>query len=166
MARLSGTQRVVFHAHEPTAGLAIRWAGTFLDTQKSSYGRTDKDCGVVVGLNGKSIGLIFNDAMWAKYPIAQTMAMTGTSNPAGPSGSNAVANLLARGVIFLVCRNSLRAAGQRFLPEAQRGDAAAQAAFAAEVTSNMLPGMEVVPSMVVTLQMAQDRGCRYVYAGG
>ena len=166
MARLGGTSRVVFHAHEPTAGLALRWAQTFLDTQKASYGRADKDSGVIVGLNGKSIGLVFNDAMWAKYPIAQTLSMTGSVNPAGPAGTNTIAQLLARGAIILVCQNSLRASGQRFLPESQRGDAAARTAFATEVSANLSPGIEVVPAMVVTLQMAQDRGCRYVYAGG
>ncbi len=166
MARLGGTSRVMFHAHEPTAGLALRWAQTFLDTQKASYGRADKDSGVIVGLNGKSIGLVFNDAMWAKYPIAQTLSMTGSVNPAGPAGTNTIAQLLTRGVIILVCQNSLRASGQRFLPESQRGDAAARTAFATEVSANLSPGIEVVPAMVVTLQMAQDRGCRYVYAGG
>lgn len=166
MKKLSGSQRVIFHSHEATAGLAIRWAQTFLDTQKNSYGRTDKDCGVIVGLNGKSIGLMFNDAMWAKYPIGETLAMPGAKNPSGPAGTNAVAQLLARGVIILVCQNSLRASGQRFLPEAQRGDAAARTAFADDVTKNLLPGVESVPAMIVTLQLAQDRGCRYVYAGG
>jgi intracellular sulfur oxidation DsrE/DsrF family protein len=166
MSRLTGSQRIIIHAHEPTAGLALRWAQTFLDTQKSSYGRADRDCSVVVGLNGKSVGLVFNDAIWAKYPIAQTLEMSGTRNPAGPTGSNAIAQLVSRGVIILACQNSLRAAGQRFLPEAQRSDAAARSAFGAEVTANLLPGVEIVPAMIVTLQMAQDRGCRYVYAGG
>jgi len=166
LTRLGGTSRVVIHAHEPTGGLALRWAQTFLDTQKTSYGRSDKDCGVIVGLNGKSIGLVFNDAMWTKYPVAQTLLMTGTVNPAGPAGTNTIAQLLGRGVIILVCQNSLRASGQRFLPESQRNDAAARTAFATEAAANLAPGIEVVPAIVVTLQMAQDRGCRYVYAGG
>lgn len=166
MTRLTGSQRIIIHAHEPTAGLALRWAQTFLDTQKNSYARSDRDCSVVVGLNGKSVGLVFNDAMWAKYPIAQTLEMSGTRNPAGPTGTNAIAQLLARGVIILACQNSLRAAGQRFLPEPQRNDASARSAFGTEVTANLLPGVEIVPAMIVTLQMAQDRGCRYVYAGG
>lgn len=166
MSRLSGTQRVIFHSHEATGGIALRWAQTFLDTQKSSYGKTDKDCGVVVGLNGKAIGLAFNDALWSKYPIGETLAMPGTKNPSGPTGTNAIAQLIARGVIVLVCQNSLRASGQRFLPEAQRGDAALRNAFADEAAKNLLPGVETVPAMIVTLQMAQDRGCRYVYGGG
>ena len=166
MRRLSGSQRVVFHAHEPTNGLALTWARTFLDTHKNTYGHRDEECGVVVALNGKSVGLTFNDALWSRYPIASTLAMTGTKNPAGPTGSGAIAQLIARGVIVLVCQNSLRASGLRFLPEPQRSDAATRTAFAEEVTANLLPGIEIVPAMVVTLQQAQDRGCRYVYAGG
>jgi intracellular sulfur oxidation DsrE/DsrF family protein len=166
MRRLSGTQRVVFHAHEPTNGLALTWARTFLDTQRNTYGKAETDCGVIVALNGKSVGLVFNDAMWAKYPIAQTLGMTGTRNPAGPTGTDAIGQLVARGVIFLVCQNALRAAGSRFLPEAQRNDASIRSAFSAEVTANLIAGMEIVPAMIVTLQQAQDRGCRYVYAGG
>ncbi len=166
MTRLKGTQRVVFHSHLPTDGLALTWARTFIETQKNTYGRTDAESGVIVGLNGRSIGLLFNDAMWSKYPIAQTMGMTGSANPNGPGGSNLVAQLLERGVILLVCQNSLRASGSRFLPEPARSDEKLRTAFAEEAKANLLPGVEVVPAMIVTLQQAQDRGCRYVYAGG
>ncbi len=165
MKRLHGTQRVVFHSHLPTDGLALTWARTFLETHKSAYGRQDSDCSVVVGLNGRSIGLLFNDAMWAQYPIAETMGMKGTTNPNGPSGSNLVSQLIGRGALLLVCQNSLRTAGSRFLPEPARSDAAARAAFSAAASGSLLPGVEIVPAMIVTLQMAQDRGCRYVYAG-
>lgn len=165
MKRLGGQSRVIFHSHLPTDGLAITWARTFLETQKTVYGRRDTDSGVVVGLNGRSIGLLFNDAMWAKYPIAQTLGMTGTQNPNGPLGTDLVTQLLGRGVILLVCQNSLRAAGSRFLPEPDRSDEGRRAAFGEEAKANLLPGVEVVPAMIVTLQQAQDRGCRYVYAG-
>lgn len=165
MKRLSGANRVIIHSHLATDGQAITWARTFLEAQKNAYKRQDQESTVIVGLNGRSIGLLFNDALWAKYPIAQTMAMTGTQNPNGPLGSDAVAQLMARGVIFLVCQNSLNASGSRFLPEAARAEAAQRAAFAQEAKTNLLAGVEVVPAMVVTLQHAQDRGCRYIYAG-
>jgi intracellular sulfur oxidation DsrE/DsrF family protein len=166
MKRLTAAQRVIFHSHEPTNGQALTWARTYLEAQKTAYGKRDDESSVLVGLNGKSIGLVFNDALWAKYPVAQTLGMSGSSNPNGPAGSNAVAQLQSRGVIILVCQNSLRASGQRFLPEPQRNDAAARTAFADEARANLLPGIEIVPAMVATLQMAQDRGCRYIYAGG
>jgi intracellular sulfur oxidation DsrE/DsrF family protein len=162
MSRLSGKSRVVFHSHLASDGIALRWAQTFLDTQKSAYGRTDADSSVLVGLNGRAIGLLFNDAIWGKYPIGETLQMPGSRN----ANAALVAQLVSRGVIILACNNSIRAAGQRFLPEAQRGDAALRTAFSDEARANLLPGVEVVPAMIVTLQQAQDRGCRYVYGGG
>ncbi len=56
--RVTAKHRVIFHSHEPTGGLALRWARTFLDTQKASYGLRDADSTVIVALNGKSIGLV------------------------------------------------------------------------------------------------------------
>lgn len=162
VARLTGAHKVVFHSHLPTDGLAISWARTFLDTQKGSYGLADADSSVVVGLNGRSIGWFFGDALWAKYPtIGEIMGAPGARNPQAAL----IASLIPRGVIMLACNNSIRASGSRFLPEAQRGDAAARTAFADEVKATLLPGVDVVPSMVVTLQHAQVRGCQYVYAG-
>ncbi len=162
VSRLRGTNRVVFHSHLASDGIALRWALTYLDTQKSAHGLTDADSSVVVGLNGRSIGLLFNDAIWRKYPIGETLQMPGVSN----ANTALVARLISRGVIILACNNSLRAAGQRFLPDAQRGDAALRAAFSDEARANLLAGVEIVPAMIVTLQQAQDRGCRYIYAGG
>ena len=162
ISRLKGKHRVVFHSHLASDGIALRWAQTFLDTQKSAYGLTDADSSVVVGLNGRAIGLLFNDAIWGKYPIGETLQMPGSRN----ANAALVAQLVSRGVIILACNNSIRAAGQRFLPEAQRGDAALRTAFSDEVRTNLLPGVDVVPAMIVTLQQAQDRGCRYIYGGG
>lgn len=163
IARVKGAHRIVFHSHMPTDGLALRWAQTFLDTQKSSYGASDEQCTVVVGLNGRSIGWFFNDALWAKYPtVGEVMGTVTSTNPQ----ATLVSALRGRGVILLACGNSIRASGSRFLPATQRVDATASSAFATEVRANLLPGVEVVPAMVVTLQQAQDRGCRYVYAGG
>lgn len=162
VSRLKGKHRVIFHSHLASDGIALRWAQTFLDTQKSAYGLTDADNSVVVGLNGRAIGLLFNDAIWGKYPIGETLQMPGVRN----ANAALVAQLVARGVIILACNNSIRAAGQRFLPEAQRGDAALRTAFSDEARANLLPGVEVVPAMIVTLQQAQDRGCRYIYGGG
>jgi intracellular sulfur oxidation DsrE/DsrF family protein len=161
--RLTGKHKVVFHSHLPTEGLAIRWGQTFLDTQKSAYGLTDADSSVIVGLNGRSIGWFFGDALWAKYPtIGEVMGVPGARNPQ----TAAVASLVSRGAILLACNNSIRASWQRFLSDTQKADPKLRSGFADEVLANLLPGVEPVPSMVVTLQQAQDRGCRYIYAGG
>ncbi|MBL0939677.1 MAG: hypothetical protein IBJ03_12335 [Gemmatimonadaceae bacterium] len=163
VAKLTGKHRVVFHSHMPTEGLAVRWAQTFLDTQKNSYGLTDRDSSVIVGLNGRSIGWFFGDELWAEQSvIGEVMGAPGARNPQ----RELVAALRTRGVILLACGNSIRASGQRFLPAPSRDNNEARTAFAERVRATLLPGVEVVPSMVVTLQQAQDRGCRYIYAGG
>ncbi len=163
MKRVTGAHEVVFHSHMPTEGLAIRWAQAFLDTQKTAYGIREQDCTVIVGLNGRSIGWFFNDALWAKYPsIGDVMGMPGARSPM----KEALATLTSRNVILLACANSIRAAGGRFLPADQRADRERVTAFGDEVRANLLAGVEVVPAMIVTLQQAQERGCRYVYAGG
>lgn len=163
MKRVGGNHRVVFHSHMPTEGLALRWAQTFLDTQKTVYGIREDDCSVMVGLNGRSVGWFFNDTLWAKYPtIGEVMGTPGTRNPM----TNAVSILARRKVLLLACGNSLRASGSRFLPAAERADRERTTAFADEARANLLPGVEVVPAMVVTLQQAQDRNYRYTYAGG
>ena len=162
ISRLKGKNRVVFHSHLASDGIALRWAQSYLDTQKSVYGLTDADSSVVVGLNGRAIGLLFNDAIWGNYPIGETLQMPGVRN----ANVALVAQLISRGVVMLACNNSILAAGQRFLPEAQRGDAAMRTAISGEARANLLPGVEVVPAMIVTLQQAQDRGCRYIYGGG
>lgn len=163
MTRLRGPHRVVFHSHLPTDALALRWAQTYLDTQGSRYGLTDRDCTVIVGLNGRSIGWFFSSELWASHPtIGGVMGSEGVANPQAAL----VAALQRRGVLLLVCGNSIRASGQRFLPAETRDDPTARVAFAQAVESGLLLGVEIVPSMVVTLQQAQDRGCRYIYAGG
>jgi intracellular sulfur oxidation DsrE/DsrF family protein len=163
MKRVTGTHKVVFHSHMPTEGLALRWAQTYLDTQKTTYGIWEKDCTVIVGLNGRSIGWFFNDALWAKYPsIGDVMGMPSARSPM----KEAIATLTSRKVILLACANSIRASGGRFLPAEQRADRERTTAFGDEARANLLPGVEVVPAMIVTLQQAQERGCRYVYAGG
>ncbi len=163
VARVTGTHRVVFHSHMPTEGLALRWAQTYLDTQTTAYGIREQDCTVIVGLNGRSIGWFFNDSLWATYPkIGEIMGMPGDRSPM----RDAIATLTSRKVILLACANSIRASGGRFLPPDQRADRDRVTSFGEEVRANLLPGVDVVPAMIVTLQQAQDKACRYIYAGG
>ncbi|MCU0627766.1 MAG: hypothetical protein MUF21_15015 [Gemmatimonadaceae bacterium] len=171
LARLTGRHRVIIHAHEPADGLAMGWARNFLDAQRDAYRLTDRDSTVVIGLQGKALALLYGDAMWAKYDMAGALGFAaGSSNPfaapadARPARPTSVAALQARGVIFLACGNSLRMGAQRWVRETPV-TAERMTAWADEARANLLPGVEVVPALITTLVMAQERGCRYVYAG-
>jgi intracellular sulfur oxidation DsrE/DsrF family protein len=172
MSKLRGKHRVVFHSHEPTNGLCFAWARNFLNTQREAYGAKDEDSTVIVGLNGRAVGMLYNDAMWAKYPVAKVLGMTHARNPwlaplegSGVAATDTVEALTKRGVIVLACNNSLRMGAVRFHPDGAKSDEATRAAFYAEAKANLVPGVEIVPAMIVTLQQAQGRGCAYVYAG-
>jgi intracellular sulfur oxidation DsrE/DsrF family protein len=172
MRKLKGKHRVVFHSHEPTNGLAFAWARNFLNTQRDHYGFRDEDSTVIVGLNGRAVGMLYNDAMWAKYPIAKVLGVPHARNPwqsplegSGVAPSDTVAELTKRGVIVLVCNNSLRQGAVRFHPDGPKTDETTRAAFYEEVRGNLVLGVEVVPAMIVTLQRAQATDCSYVYAG-
>ncbi|WP_439643302.1 hypothetical protein [Gemmatimonas sp.] len=100
---------------------------------------------------------------WAKYPTAgEIMGMPGDRSPM----RDAIATLASQKVIVLACANSIRASGGRFLPPDQRADRDRVTSFGEEVRANLLPGVEVVPAMIVSLQRARERACRYIYAGG
>jgi intracellular sulfur oxidation DsrE/DsrF family protein len=177
LARLTAPQKVIFHTHEPKDGLALLWTRTFLNTHRDTYKRADTESSVVVGLQGKAIGFAFTDAMWAKYPVGETLEMKSgeefaTRNIFASHHASdgefyrgaTIPELQARGVTVLVCNNSLRNSASRFLRE-RPITPARSTAFYEELKANLLPNVFVVPAMIVALEMAQSRGCRYVYAG-
>jgi intracellular sulfur oxidation DsrE/DsrF family protein len=177
LARLTGAQKVIFHQHDPVDGLSFVWARTFLNTQRDTYKRADADTTLVIGLQGKAIGFAFNDAMWAKYPVGEVLEMKSGDDVATRNmfaarqpeagafyDGTSIPELQARGAVILVCNNSLRNSAGRFLRERPLTPARS-AAFYDEIKANLLPNVFVVPAMIVALEMAQARGCRYIYAG-
>jgi intracellular sulfur oxidation DsrE/DsrF family protein len=171
MKKVKGKHRVVFHSHEPANGLAFAWARNFLNAQRDHYGFRDEDSTVIVGVNGPAVGMLYNDAMWAKYPIAKVLGMSHARNPwasplvgSGVAPSDTVEALIRRGVVVLVCNNSLRQGAVRFHPDGAKTDDATRAAFYEEAKAGLVAGVEVVPALVVTLERAQQMACTYIYA--
>src|SRR5690606_17835302 len=72
-----------------------------------------------------------------------------------------VTALQERGVIFLLCNNSLK----RLTTTLSQAGFGEQEAVRAELLEGLLPGVEVVPAMVVALNVAQEKGLSYVYSG-
>ena len=70
--------------------------------------------------------------------------------------------LQARGAKFIFCNNVMRFLTRTLAKEA----GVSYEAMRAELVGGLLPGVTVVPAMVVALGLAQERGCAYVYAGG
>jgi intracellular sulfur oxidation DsrE/DsrF family protein len=164
LRKLTGAHKVILHAHLPADGVAFGWAYNYLEAQRTHYGLSDRDSTVVIGFQGAALAFLLDDAMWAKYGMASALGVTGPTNPYRRGGPQSIAALQARGVILLACGNSVARGASRWVKDAPVTPERSRA-WADEARAALHPGVEVVPAMVTTLVMAQERGCRYLFAG-
>ena len=147
----------------------------FLDTNEAAYSLTDADVTAVASSRHFAIPMVFNDAVWAKYKLGEFGHVTDPATKA-PATRNifyhskpgdllfpnaAIEKLQARGVIFTCCNVALGAVSG--LLGSKIGVSPADARK--EWLAGLLPGVTVVPSGVLALNRAQEKGCTYCYAG-
>lgn len=186
-----GEHRCFFDFNEHKSGLPLLHILNYLNTYRAAYGTTAGQVGAVgsfYGIGGRSsIPLGFDDEMWAKYGLGEYLGLRdangrpytrnlfarpteaegrllteGMQVPALPMFGGAavgmgIANLQQMGTKFLVCNNALNAWG--FELEA-RGKGA-QAAIDADLRAHLLPGVTIVPAMVIAIEKAQAAGFAY-----
>jgi len=171
-----------FPQHKKGAGLVhiLNYTSTYL----AAYGAEVSDIstiGTLYAVGGSSsIPMAFNDAMWAKYKFGEYMELndphTGKASvrnffyksmdgdevprvgPIGPFPAATISALQAdMGTIFLLCNNATVALGMD-LARLGFGDAAE---ITAELLENLVPGIHVVPAMVIAIEKAQAAGISY-----
>ena len=174
LARLTGTHRQLFDTPTLEGGGSLSQVRNFLNAYRDAYGLGDTDVNAVVGVHGRAVPLVFDDRTWRRFGFGATYQVEDpeTQSPArrnvfraGPGGplppEATVEALQRRGVIFLLCDNSLRrvsgtlSAAGHGTPESVRE----------ALIGGLLPGVELVPAMVVAMNLAQEKGVTYVYAG-
>jgi intracellular sulfur oxidation DsrE/DsrF family protein len=148
----------------------------YYETLNKAYNVKDSDINTVGTLYGgpnTTTFFAFNDAMWAKYKLGEMLKFNDhkTKQPAtrntwradpeiaglmvAPAAS--IEALQKRGALFLLCNNALNLwAG--LIAQANN---AQQPAVLADLKANLLPGVVIVPGMVVAIQKAQDKGIAY-----
>ncbi|MGQ0539884.1 MAG: hypothetical protein ACT4R6_13125 [Gemmatimonadaceae bacterium] len=174
--KLKGKHRQFFDAPAHADALPLIHVLNYYNTLNTAYGVKDGEISTVLTLYGAPASttlFAFNDAMWAKYNMGVALKFNDhkTGQPAtrnvwredpqiaglmvAPPAS--IEALQKRGSIFLLCNNALTIwAG--LLAQANKAD---QATVLADLKANMLPGVVLVPAMVVAIQQAQDRGIAY-----
>jgi intracellular sulfur oxidation DsrE/DsrF family protein len=119
--------------------------------------------------------LAFNDTIWSKYKFGETYKITDpvTKEPAVRNpwanvkpgelmyDDMAFDKLLARGVKIGVCNVALQGRAGR-AADAMKLD---KDTVRKEWAANVLPGVAIVPSGVLAVHRAQEKGCTYCYAG-
>jgi intracellular sulfur oxidation DsrE/DsrF family protein len=188
---VKGTHRCLFDFPQHKNGMPLLHILNYLNTYSTAYKTGPGQVGAVGTFysagNQASIPLAFNDSVWAKYglgvylnlkdssgkpytrnvfnqPTANDLhlLMDAIQSPAIPALAGAVPalgieSLQKMGTTFLLCANAL---GIWCLELEARGKGKA-ADIEAELRANLLPGVTIVPAMVIAIEKAQEAGIRY-----
>ena len=169
--RITGKHKMVFDAPEVNSGMPVIWPRVWLNGNNDNYGTTDTQNSGVVILRHAAIPLAMVDALWAKYNLGQVFDLKEGDAPATrnifakplplPLPGTGVEQLLAKGVMFGVCNVALTiysgAVAQKMGLDA--------ATVKADWVAGLIPGCQVVPSGVLAVSRAQEKGCGYCFAG-
>ena len=173
MAELTAPHRTVFDTAAHKNGKPLAQAKNFLDAWRDAFKVSEKDINLVVGVHGEGIPFVMNDALWTRFKIGEQYEVTdgGTKAPATlncftmshatsaglVTPDQTVEALQKRGVRFLICNNTI-AGATRKLAAAGLGTAEE---IKPAIIAGLLPGVIIVPAMVVALTQLQERGLRY-----
>ena len=172
--RLKGKHRQLFDAPEPDGGTLLRHTRTYLDTWREAYEVSDQDVSIIVTLYARTTPLGLQDAMWAKYQLGGALNLTDSTTsaplirnyfahpqPGDPVGDGtpecSIEALQRRGVVFALCNNALKRWSARLEKEG-KGSAAE---VHADLTAHALPGVVIVPDVLIATTKAHERGFAY-----
>ena len=175
--QLRGKHRQLFDVPEPEGGTALRHLRNYLDAWRTAFGVGERDVSVVVTLYARTTPLGLQDAMWEKYQLGAALSLTDptTNAPlvrnwfAHPKPGDPVADgepgtsmetLQQRGVVFALCNNALTRWAARLAKSGMGGGVAAD--VHADLVAHALPGVVIVPDVLVAMTKAHERGFAYV----
>jgi intracellular sulfur oxidation DsrE/DsrF family protein len=182
LTAVTGKHRQIFDLPNHENGWGLLHVRNYLNTLRDTYHVTHPDATAVVTIYGMGTMLAFNDDMWTKYSLGNASKVNDMTNaPAtanvfykAPGGSNSLAvsgtpipvpadasisELQQRGAVFILCNNAYNV----WMSLLSGNDATKAAALRKEFDANMLPGVYLVPAMVVAIDQAQKHGCSYIH---
>src|SRR5215831_19044463 len=188
---VKGTHRCLFDFPQHKNAMPLLHILNYINTYSAAYKTGPGQVGAVGTFysagNQSSISLGFNDAMWAKYGLGEYLGlkdaagtpytrnvfnrptskdlhllMRAIDSPMIPALADAmpglgIESLQKMGTKFILCANAL---GIWCLELEARGKGQAQD-LEKELRANVLPGVTIVPAMVIAIEKAQEAGIRY-----
>ena len=188
---VKGTHRCLFDFPQHKNGMPLLHILNYLNTYAQAYKTGAGQVGAVgtfysVGTQS-SIPLAFNDSIWAKYQLGAYLGLKDASGAAytrnvfnQPTTKDlhlvmkaaelpmltaladaipalGIESLQKMGTKFILCNNAL---GIWCLELEARGKGKAQD-LDKELRANVLPGVSIVPAMVIAIDKAQEAGIKY-----
>jgi hypothetical protein len=172
----SATDRAVFDW--PSLGDAadpfvLELAERYLDNCRSAYRANTYDARVVLNIRTQAIGAAMTDRLWERYSLgAEYNAKDPTTkqpavrnpfwhrapDPAPGITLPAIADLVDRGAIVLVCDFAMGHLSKRLATKFDRSPEAVHA----DLRNGLIKGAYAVPSGIFGLARAQNAGCAYI----
>jgi hypothetical protein len=163
--------RQLFDTPTSGGGVPLVHMMNYYETWNKAYGVPDKNVNAIGTFYGATTFFGVNDAMWAKYKIGEFL---GEKDAAGaPATKNpwlkapfilgmeirpaSIESLQKRGANFILCDNALTIFSG-MLAKARGLDAET---VYADLKASILPGVELIPGMVVAIEQAHAAGLSY-----
>ncbi len=173
---LTGKHKQVFDAPTTNEGFPLIFAYAYVETMTATYSLKAGEANAIVIVRHFGIPIGLSDEIWAKYKLGELVKVMDPATKK-PSTRNiffkskegdmmmtdaSADKMLARGVVIGVCNLALQkisemlAKGMKLKPEDVYN----------EFKAGVIPGAHVVPSGVLAVGRAQEKGCTYCFAGG
>ena len=173
--KMTGKHKMLYDMPEPNSGFGFAWARIFLNTTNETYGTTDAENTVVIVLRHNAIPFGMKSDMWPKYKLGEAFKINDAATNAAaarnpfayvkpgdlPFPGMAVDELVAKGVLFGICNMALTF----YSAQMAKKTAMEAETIKKDWVANLLPGVQAVPSGVIAINRAQEKGCAYCFAG-
>jgi intracellular sulfur oxidation DsrE/DsrF family protein len=146
-------------------GRPLRFCKNFLDTFHDVYKLEHPDINSAVGVSGPAFPLNASDRLWEKYKLGERAKIVDpmTKQPSVRNvfyeGSDiSVKAMQARGTIFWQCNVALGNVAQQLADQFKMPLAEVRA----DLIAGLNPGVKLMPSHVMALALAQEKGFTYM----
>jgi len=139
----------------------LRFANNFLNTFRDVYRLEPPDVNTAVGISGPAFPMNATDRLWAKYKLGERNKIIDpmTKQPAVRNiFYDDVKAVQARGTIFWQCNVALGGVAQQLAEDFKMPAAEVRA----DLIAGFNPGVKLMPSHVMSLALAQERGFTYM----
>jgi hypothetical protein len=169
---LKARHKQFFDTPAPNGGVPLVHVMNYYDTYNQAFGVKDNDVDAVLTFYGATTFYGLNDAAWAKYRLGEfletnepTTGKPATANPWRASPvvlgltlpQASLESLHKRGATLILCNNALTIFSGLL---AQKRGLDAKVVYE-DLKANILPGVDLVPGMVVAVEQAQRAGLSY-----
>jgi hypothetical protein len=169
---LKARHKQFFDTPAPNGGVPLVHVMNYYDTYNQAFGVKDNDVDAVLTFYGATTFYGLNDAAWAKYRLGEfletndpTTGKPATANPWRASPvvlgltlpQASLESLHKRGATLILCNNALTIFSGLL---AQKRGLDAKVVYE-DLKADILPGVDLVPGMVVAVEQAQRAGLSY-----